>query len=64
MILPTNEKQVQIKMMMEQSRWYYNFLVGVINSKYSKEYMLKKGSFYDILYILTSHIYKEEKKII
>ena len=51
-------------MMMEQSRWYYNFLVGAINSNYSKETMVKKGSFsyYKIRDILTSYEYKEEEK--
>ena len=50
-------------MMMEQSRWYYNFLVGVINSHYSKEKMVEKGSFseYHIRDFLTSYSYKEEQ---
>lgn len=63
-ILPTKEEEIQLKMMMDQSRWYYNFLVGAINSNYSKEKMVEKGSFsyYKIRDILTSYEYKEEQK--
>lgn len=63
-ILPTKEEETQLKMMMEQSRWYYNFLVGAINSHYTKEKMIEKGSFsyYHIRDLLTSYAYKEEEK--
>ena len=62
-ILPTKEEKLKLQMMMEQSRWYYNFLVGVINSHYSKEKMVEKGSFceYQIRDFLTSYSYKEEQ---
>lgn len=63
-ILPTKEEETQLKMMMEQSRWYYNFLVGAINSHYSKEKMIEDGgfSYYHIRDLLTSYVYKEEIK--
>lgn len=63
-LLPTKTEEQQLKMMMEQSRWYYNFLVGAINSHYSKEKMLEKESFsyYNIRNLLTSYVYKEEEK--
>lgn len=63
-ILPTKEEEKKLQMMTEQSRWYYNFLVGVINSHYSKEAMIKKGSFseYAIRDFLSSYVYKEENQ--
>lgn len=63
-LLPTNEEEKQLQVMMEQSRWYYNFLVGAIRSHYSKEQMIQKGSFseYAIRDLLTSYVYKEEEK--
>jgi len=63
-ILPTKEEETQLRVMMDQSRWYYNFLVGAINSNYSKEKMVQKGSvsYYKIRDILTSYEYKEEQK--
>ncbi len=32
--LPTQEQKDQIQLMMEQSRWYYNFLISVIKDRY------------------------------
>jgi len=62
-ILPTKEEEIQLKEMMEQSRWYYNFLVGAINSHYTKEKMVEKKSFsyYKVRDILTSYVYREEE---
>ena len=63
-LLPTKEEKEQLQLMLEQSRWYYNFLVGAINSKYSKEQMIKQESFsyYKIRDLLTSYVYKEEEQ--
>lgn len=62
-ILPTKEEEIKLKEMMEQSRWYYNFLVGAVNSHYTKEKMVEKKSFsyYKIRDLLTSYVYREEK---
>ena len=63
-LLPTKEEEATLRMMMEQSRWYYNFLVGVIRSHYSKEMMVEKGSFpdYHIRDFLSAYTYKEEER--
>lgn len=62
-LLPSKEEEAQLKVMFEQSRWYYNFLIGVLNSLYSKEEMVKKKSFHyhKIRDLLTSYSYKEEE---
>lgn len=63
-LLPTKEEEATLRMMMEQSRWYYNFLVGVIRSHYSKEMMVEKGSFpdYHIRDFLSAYTYREEER--
>lgn len=63
-LLPTKAEEKQLQTMMEQSRWYYNFLVGAISSQYSKDKMVEKESFsyYHIRDLLTSYVYKEVEK--
>ena len=40
-LLPTKEEEEKLQLMMEQSRWYYNFLVSVIQKKYGDLKKLK-----------------------
>lgn len=58
-LLPTKEEE-KLQLMMEQSRWYYNFLVSVIQKKYGDLKKLKSLSYYTIRDILTQYDYIEE----
>lgn len=61
--LPTKEQKEQLQLMMEQSRWYYNFLVSSFQSKMrTKDNIkaLKSVSFYSIRDLLTEYDYVEE----
>ncbi|NBP58269.1 hypothetical protein EBU71_17415 [bacterium] len=58
--LPTQEQKLQLQLMMEQSRWYYNFLVGAFKSKVHNIKALKSVSFYSIRDLLTEYDYIEE----
>ena len=59
-LLPTKEEEEKLQLMMEQSRWYYNFLVSVIQKKYGDLKKLKSLSYYTIRDILTQYDYIEE----
>ena len=59
-LLPTKEEEEKLQLMMEQSRWYYNFLVSVIQKKYGDLKKLKSLSYYKIRDILTQYDYIEE----
>ena len=58
--LPTQEQKIQLQLMMEQSRWYYNFLVSAFQSKIHNIRSLKSVSYYSVRNLLTEYDYIEE----
>jgi len=58
--LPTQEQKEQIQLMMDQTRWYYNFFISVIKDRYRDLKKLKSVSYYSIRDLLSQYDYIEE----
>lgn len=61
--LPTEEQKKKLDLMMEQSHWYYNFLVSTFQSKMGTKDNIKKlqsVSYYAIRDLLSEYDYIEE----
>jgi len=58
--LPTQEQKEQIQLMMDQTRWYYNFLISIIKDRYRDLKNLKSVSYYSIRDLLSEYDYIEE----
>jgi len=59
-LFPTPQEKEKIKLMMDQSRWYYNFLVSACKEEFPELKKRKSVSYYSIREFLSKYEYVEE----